>query len=197
MPLGDYSKQEVRSLAEKAGIHVASKPDSQEICFVTDSDYADFIMERAESELIHEGNYVDDSGKPLGRHRGIFRYTVGQRKGLGISMGRPVYVKKICAEKNEVVLGYAEDIRCREIECGNMNFLSIPEPGKGENIYCRTKVRYSYAEQDATVKKVGEDRFRVIFDEPVRFAAPGQSAVFYDKDDCIIGGGIIKDVIYD
>ena len=197
MPLGRYSKEEVRSIAQEAGIRVASKPDSQEICFVTDGGYADFIKEHADGKIPPEGNFVDGTGKVLGTHKGIIHYTVGQRKGLGIAFGHPVYVKKLCADRNEVVLGTAEEIRCRAIVCRDLNFMSIPEPSEGQQIDCQVKVRYRHAGQSAKLEKVGKDRVMLTFDEPVRSAAPGQSAVFYDKDGCVIGGGIIEAAVFD
>ena len=127
MPLGEYSKAEVREIAAKAGIEVASKPDSQEICFVTDGDYADFIINHENGAVPGEGNYVDESGNILGRHKGIIHYTVGQRKGLGVAFGHPMYIKEIRADKNEIVLSDLEQT-CREILCRGMNFMSIPEP---------------------------------------------------------------------
>ena len=131
MPLGEYSKAEVREIAAKAGIEVASKPDSQEICFVTDGDYADFIINHENGAVPGEGNYVDESGNILGRHKGIIHYTVGQRKGLGVAFGHPMYIKEIRADKNEIVLSDLEQT-CREILCRGMNFMSIPEPEEGE-----------------------------------------------------------------
>ncbi len=197
MPLGTYSKEEVRKIAEEAGIKVASKPDSQEICFVTDGNYADFIKEHADAEVPAEGNFVDGTGKVLGTHKGIIHYTVGQRKGLGIAFGHPVYVKKLLADRNEVVLGTLEEIRCKAIICRDLNFMSIPEPSYGQKIPCQVKVRYRHAGQPALLEKIGEDRVRITFEEPVRSAAPGQSAVFYDENDCVIGGGIIEDTVFD
>ena len=197
MPLGTYSKKEVRRIAEEAGITVASKPDSQEICFVTDGNYADFIKEHADEKVPAEGSFVDGTGKVLGTHKGIIHYTVGQRKGLGIAFGHPVYVKKLCADRNEVVLGTKEEIRCRAIICRDLNFMSIPEPLPGQKIDCQVKVRYRHAGQAALLEKIGEDRVKVTFEKPVRSAAPGQSAVFYDESGCIIGGGIIDDTVFE
>ena len=192
MPLGSYSKDEVRKIAEEAGIRVASKPDSQEICFVTDGNYADFIEEHADSEVPGAGNFVDTNGKILGKHKGIIHYTVGQRKGLGIAFGHPVYVQKIDAARNEVVLGTAEEVQRTEITCRDLNFMSIPKPAIGDKVRCQVKVRYRHAGQSALLEMIGEDRVRITFEEPVRSAAPGQSAVFYDENDCVIGGGVIE-----
>lgn len=194
MPLAAYSKQQVRAIAEQAGIQVASKPDSQEICFVTDGDYADFIRGHTSAEIPGQGNFVDENGKVLGRHKGIIHYTVGQRKGLGIALGRPAYIKKICADTNEIVLSTDAD-RCNEIICKDLNFLSIPEPKTSEKLRCQVKVRYRHAGEYATLEKTDDDRMKISFDGPVRFAAPGQSAVFYDDDGCVVGGGIIAETV--
>ncbi|MBR6427559.1 MAG: tRNA 2-thiouridine(34) synthase MnmA [Clostridia bacterium] len=197
MPLGAYSKREVRSIAEKAGLQVAAKPDSQEICFVTKGNYADFITYRKGVDFRpDEGNFVDESGKVLGRHRGIIHYTVGQRKGLSISLGCPVYVKEIRAEKNEIVLSASPDgPDCKTLVCRDLNFMSVDEPRTGERISCRVKVRYRHSGQSALIEKTAADTVAVTFYEPVRFAAPGQSAVFYDRNGYLIGGGIISEIV--
>ncbi len=194
MPLGGYSKQEVRAIAAEAGLEIASKADSQEICFVTDGDYADFIRKNAGCEIPGEGNFVDESGRILGVHKGLMHYTVGQRKRLGIALGHPAYIREIRPDTNEIVLGRADETYCRGIRCLDMNFMSIPEPGPGEKIRCQVKVRYRHPGQPAAVEKAGDGLFDVTFEEPVRSAAPGQSAVFYDGDGCVIGGGVIAGV---
>ena len=196
MPLGDYSKAEVRKIAEEAGIRVASKPDSQEICFVTDGNYADFIIDHENGAVPGQGNYVDEEGNVLGRHKGIIHYTVGQRKGLGVAFGHPVYIKEIRADRNEIVLSGYEETYCKAIICRDLNFMSIPEPGEGETVRCQIKVRYRHSGQYGFLEKIDEDRYKVSFDQPVRFAAPGQSAVFYDDNDCLLGGGFISEVIF-
>lgn len=196
MPLGEYSKSDVRKIAEEAGIQVASKPDSQEICFVSDENYADFIRDHENGAVPGEGNYVDEEGNVLGRHRGIIHYTVGQRKGLGVAFGHPMYIKEIRADRNEIVLSGYEETYCKAILCSDLNFMSIPEPETGEALRCQAKVRYRHSGQFALLEKIDKDRVRISFDEPVRFAAPGQSAVFYDQDDCLLGGGVISEVIY-
>ncbi|MBQ7715155.1 MAG: tRNA 2-thiouridine(34) synthase MnmA [Clostridia bacterium] len=197
MPLGEYSKDEVRSIAEKAGLKVASKPDSQEICFVPDDDHAGFIIDRMNGSVPPEGNYVDESGKVIGKHKGIIHYTVGQRRRLGIALGQRAYVKKICPETNEIVIGTADDVFCRTITCRDLNFMGIGEPGIGEKIRCSVKVRYRHPGQAALVESIGEDLVKITFDGPVRSAAPGQSAVFYDDYGRIIGGGIISHILFD
>ncbi|MBR5712339.1 MAG: tRNA 2-thiouridine(34) synthase MnmA [Lachnospiraceae bacterium] len=192
MPLGGYTKQEVRRIAEELSIPVADKPDSQEICFVTDGHYSDFVADNAETEIPGAGNFVDSEGRILGRHRGITHYTVGQRKGLGIALGFPAYVTQIRPAQNEVVLGTDDDLFTREVVCGDVNWLSVAPPADGETILGRAKVRYHHEAQTAQIVPVGEDSVKLVFDEAVRAAAPGQSAVFYDDDDCVIGGGIIR-----
>ncbi len=191
MPLGKYSKEEVRSIAEKAGLNVASKPDSQEICFVPDGSYADFIKKNMDGELPPEGNFVDEEGNILGTHKGIFRYTVGQRKRLGIALGYPVYIKEIRPDKNEILLVKDDDTFCREIFCRDLNFMGAPEPAEGDAFRSQIKVRYRHPGQYAMVERISGDRVRILFEEPVRAATPGQSAVFYDDNDCLLGGGII------
>lgn len=195
MPLGALSKQEVRDIANKAGIQVASKPDSQEICFVTDGDYADFISRNSDAVIPGEGCFVDESGKILGKHKGIIHYTVGQRKGLGIALGYPAYIKKINADTNEIVLGTTEETGCKAIICNDLNFMSIAGLKENERINCPVKIRYRHQGQSAVLVKDGDYRIRVEFDKPVRSAAPGQSAVFYDKRGFLIGGGIITEAI--
>ena len=191
MPLGDLSKQEVRSIAEQAGLSVAAKRDSQEICFVPDGNYAGYIEENAGVSLPGEGFFVDEEGNRVGKHKGIIRYTVGQRKGLGLALGYPVYVKEIRPEVNEVVIADERSLYRDSIICGDLNFMSIPGLRKGDFLNCRVKIRYHHPLQDAVIEAVGQDRIRVSFPNPVRAPAPGQSAVFYDEDGCVIGGGII------
>ena len=192
MPLGKLSKQEVRDIAKKAELPVASKPDSQEICFVTDGDYADYIENAALEKTPPEGNFVDEEGNILGKHKGIHHYTIGQRKGLGIALGHPIFVKEINADKNEVVLSEEEALFNREVIVRDVNFMSIEGLSEGEKLRCQAKVRYHHNPQNATIENMESGRVRILFDEPVRAASPGQSAVFYDENDCVIGGGIIE-----
>ena len=192
MPLGGLAKSEVRAIAERAGLPVADKADSQEICFVTDGEYADYIEQNSENYIPCEGNFVDESGAVIGRHKGLIHYTVGQRRGLGLAMGRPVYVKRIDAEKNEVVISGEESLYTREIFCGSLNFQSIPDIAVGQQTAANVKIRYRHSSQPAVITKCGSDMVRVLFDSPVRAATPGQSAVFYDDNGCVIGGGIIE-----
>ena len=191
MPLGQLSKAEVREIAKTAGIPVAEKPDSQEICFVTDGRYADYVEEHAGQPLPGEGNFVDACGQILGRHQGIHRYTVGQRKGLGIAVGQPVYVQKIDAAANRIVLGDAASLRTDTVLCGDLHFMGMREPAAGESFAANVKIRYHHPAQDAVCEMLTDGRLRVRFRQPVRAAAPGQSAVFYDRSGCVLGGGII------
>lgn len=235
MPLGKYTKDQVRQIAQEADLPVAHKPDSQEICFVTDGHYADFIEAyvkkknaqipadpAAEStagsaeesttdssaESIAEsdaaaagtpllkvpgpGNFVDEAGNVLGRHKGITHYTIGQRKGLGIALGRPIYVKEIRADSDEVVLSDEPALFSNIVMVRDVNFLSIPGMAPGEQLRARAKVRYHHEAAPAVLEMQEDGCVKITFDQPVRAAAPGQSSVFYDENDCVIGGGIIK-----
>ena len=196
MPLGNMSKDEVRQIAKKAGIPVAQKPDSQEICFVEDGHYADYVETNAEkfgfSDLLKgEGNFVDESGKILGRHKGIYHYTIGQRKGLGIAMGYPVFVKEIRPETNEVVLSEEDALFSDTVFCRDLNFMSLEDIKEGEEINASVKIRYRHEGGRAILTRVDKDTIKIVFDKPQRAATAGQSAVFYDDSDCVIGGGII------
>ena len=194
MPLGRLTKDEVRQIARYAGLPVASKPDSQEVCFVTNGTYADFIEKTADAALPGEGFFIDEAGNILGKHKGIIRYTVGQRKGLGIALGVPVYVKEIRAETNEVVLGDAQSLFCKALICRDVHFLSVSGLQESEAIPCTVKIRYHHNGHSASIAMARDGRVAVSFDKPVRAPAPGQSAVFYDKEERVIGGGIIDEV---
>ncbi len=192
LPLGSLTKTEVRKMAEEAGISVAAKADSQEICFVPDGNYADYIEKNAGTGLPGEGNFVDEEGRVLGIHKGIFHYTVGQRRGLGLPLGYPAYVKKIEPGKNQVVIGNEESLYRDAIICRDVNYMSIPGLDEGEELPCLIKIRYHHAGQTGRIVPAGKDRVRVYFEKAVRGPAPGQSAVFYDAEGCVIGGGIIE-----
>ncbi len=195
MPLGELSKAEVRKIAQDAGLEVASKADSQEICFVTDGSYAEYIEKNASPEDLKEGYFVDTEGNVLGKHKGIIHYTVGQRKGLGIALGYPIYVKEIRVDRNEVVISDDASLYRRELLCSELNFMSIPGLKEGESVPCTVKIRYHHDGTPARIMMTGNDALKVSFDEPVRAATPGQSAVFYDDDGNVIGGGIISEVL--
>ena len=192
MPLGRLSKSEVREIAQFAGIPVAEKADSQEICFVPDGNYADFIEEHAAQPLPPEGDFTDLSGTVLGRHRGIYRYTVGQRRGLGIAAGKPAYVQKIDASANRIVLGDAASLLTRDVLCGDLCFMGIPEPLPGAELAAAVKIRYHHPAQAAVCKMLDGGLLHIRFQEPVRAAAPGQSAVVYDDAGRVLCGGVIR-----
>ena len=187
MPVGVYEKDEIRKIAEQIGLPVAKKKDSQEICFVPDKDYAGFIEENTEHK-IKEGNYVLEDGTVIGRHKGITHYTIGQRKGLNLAMGHPVFVTEIRPESNEVVIGENEDLFKRELVCDRINFMSIPD--LKEDMRVMAKIRYNHRGASAVIHREDEDKIRVIFDEPQRAITPGQAVVFYDGE-YVAGGGII------
>ncbi len=187
MPVGDYEKPEIRRIAKKLGLAVADKPDSMEICFVPDGDYAGFIRANSGRE-IPEGNFVTADGRVLGRHKGITHYTVGQRKGLNIPMGHPAFVTEIRAETNEVVIGEAGDVFTDRLRCSCLNFMAVPDI-EGE-LPVVAKIRYNHRGARAVVRRTGLDEAEVVFEEPVRAVTPGQAVVFYDGD-YVAGGGTI------
>ena len=187
-PLGEMTKQEARQMAESIGFTNARKHDSQDICFVPDGDYVSFI-ERTTGENFEKGDFVDLYGKTLGRHEGIIKYTIGQRKGLGIAFGEPIYVVKKDISTNSVILGKNSDLFSTTLTATNVNLIScdkITEP-----IRVKAKIRYNQKEQPATVIQIDNDRIQVTFDEPQRAITKGQSVVLYDED-IVVGGGIIE-----
>lgn len=188
MPVGAYSKDEIRRMAGELGLRVAGKPDSQEICFIPDNDYARFIEENAGKEL-PAGNFVDRDGNILGRHKGITHYTVGQRKGLNLSMGHPVFVVEIRPETNEVVIGENEDVFSRTLWCGKLNWMAV-DGLHGRERRFTAKIRYGHKGAPCTVREIGEDLAECEFDEPQRAVTPGQAVVFYDGE-YVAGGGTI------
>lgn len=191
MPAGEYTKDEIRRMAKQIGLNTASKPDSQEICFIPDQDYGRFI-ERDMGREPEKGNFVTRDGRVLGRHRGIIHYTVGQRKGLGLALGRPVFVTEIRPETNEVVIGEAEDVFTDRLACTHLNFMAFSGLEKPRRVLA--KIRYSHEGVMATIEKAGDDRIECRFDTPVRAVTPGQAAVFYDEDGRVAcGGEIIRD----
>lgn len=189
MPVGAYEKSQVRAIAEELGLYVAHKPDSMEICFVPDQDYARFIEENS-GKKIPEGNFVTTDGKIVGRHRGITHYTVGQRKGLNLSMGKPVFVLEIRPETNEVVIGDGTEVYADRLICSDLNFMSVPD--FPDDFPVVAKIRYNHRGTKAHVRRIDGDRAEVIFEEPVRAVTPGQAVVFYDGEYVAGGGTIIK-----
>ena len=191
MPCGAYSKTEIREIAEKIGLEVFRKKDSQEICFVPDNNHGRFI-EKFTGKTLNPGNFVDKNGKVLGKHKGIVNYTIGQRKGLGIALGKPMFVTDIIPEKNQVVLGEEEDIFKTELIAKDINLIPF-DSFEGE-MEVTAKVRYSAKPAAATIIQLDKDRVRVKFEEKQRAITKGQSVVFYDKD-IVVGGGIIEQIL--
>lgn len=188
MPLGAYTKDEIRAIAESIDLPVAKKPDSMEICFIPDKDYAGFIEKNTEVH-VPKGNYVSTSGEILGRHEGIIHYTVGQRKGLNLAMGRPVFVTEIRPETNEVVIGDNEDVFAPALLCSHLNSMSVPSFESGMEVFA--KIRYNHKGAPAVLERTGEDELVVRFKDPQRAITPGQAVVFY-QGDYVAGGAIIE-----
>jgi len=188
MPVGDYTKEEIRAMAKQIGLRTADKPDSQEICFIPDHDYAGFIDRQSGVQAPLEGNFVSRDGRILGRHKGITHYTIGQRKGLGIALGTPVFVTELRPETNEVVLGSNEEVFGTAAYADHLNFMSIPDL-EGE-MEVTAKIRYSHQGAPCRIRKVERDKVRCDFIEPVRAITPGQAVVFY-QGDVVVGGGCI------
>ena len=187
MPIGDYTKEQVRKIAEDIGLMVAGKPDSMEICFVPDNDYASFI-EKETGVTSVPGDFVDVDGNVIGKHKGVIHYTVGQRKGLGIALGKPAFVVAIRPEHNQVVIGEDRDVYTERLYAKNLNFMAvddIPEP-----VHVKAKIRYSHEGAYCTVRKIDSDTIECIFDQPVRAVTPGQAVVLYDGE-YVLGGGTI------
>ena len=187
-PLGNMQKTEVRAIAEESGFVNADKPDSQDICFVPNGDYAS-VIELQTGKRPVEGNFVDKQGNILGRHKGVIHYTIGQRKRLGISHTEPLYVCGICPQDGNVILGSNDDLFSREADISDFNWIS-GKVFEGE-FRCKAKIRYRHPEQWATVLPTGADTVHITFDEPQRAITPGQAAVLYDGD-IVLGGGTIK-----
>lgn len=187
-PLGNMTKREVRTLAKQYGFVNANKPDSQDICFVPDGDYAS-VIERQTGNPPVQGWFVDKHGNVLGKHNGIIHYTIGQRKGLGIASAEPLYVCAICPKDGNVVLGHHGDLFSREAKVSDFNWISGTAPTN--TFRCRAKIRYRQPEQWATVTPTGEATVHIAFDEPQRAVTPGQAAVLYDGD-VVLGGGTIQ-----
>ncbi len=187
-PLGEMTKKEARKLAEKYGFVTAQKHDSQDICFIPDGDYAKFIEEYLNKTYKH-GKFVDRSGKVLGEHKGIIRYTIGQRKGLGLSLPAPMYVFEKDMDKNEVILCSNEELFSKELDVDEVNWIFWDDVPK--TFRAMAKIRYNQKEEPATITLTENNSVHIVFDEPQRAIAKGQAAVFYDGD-TVIGGGTIR-----
>ncbi len=187
MPIGEYKKDRVREIADEAGLPVAHKPDSMEICFVPEGDYASYI-EEAKGVKSDSGNFVDMQGNVLGRHKGIIHYTVGQRKGLNLALGYPAFVVRIKPETNEIVVGRLEDNLSEKVYISHVNHMS--EQNFSEYKTYLGKIRYNHGGSHCTVRRLEDDLYECIFTEPQRAVTPGQALVLYDGS-LIAGGGTI------
>lgn len=187
-PLGNYTKQQVREIAEENGFVNARKHESQDICFVPDGDYSKFI-EYYTGKTYPCGDFVDMNGKRLGEHKGIIRYTIGQRRGLGLSLPASMYVVEKDVDNNKVILGFNDDLFKKEVNVKNISFTACDGLDKPERLCA--KIRYNQKEQPATVTQTDENHFTIVFDEPQRAITKGQAAVLYDGD-TVVGGGTIE-----
>jgi tRNA-uridine 2-sulfurtransferase len=185
-PVGDLEKGMVREHARELGLDVAEKPDSHEICFVADGDHAGFL--ERQGRMAGAGVIRDQSGHVVGRHMGVHRFTVGQRKGLGLSSPIPLYVVGIDAEENAVTVGPKGALERRTLSASGVNWIAGAPPASGTRVTAR--IRHRHREADASLDPIGDDRVQVAFDEPQSAVAPGQAVVFYD-DDVVVGGGWI------
>lgn len=189
MPVGDHDKDEIRELAQSLDLPVAAKPDSQDICFVPDNDYAAVVRREARADKIPApGQFVTAAGEILGQHKGIIHYTVGQRKGLNLAMGHPVFVTEIRPETNEVVIGEAQDVYSDSLVCDDLNFMAVEDIA--EPLEVTAKIRYSHAGEACVIEKMQNGQVRCSFKKPVRAVTPGQAVVFY-QNDYVLGGGTI------
>ncbi|MBQ0059426.1 MAG: tRNA 2-thiouridine(34) synthase MnmA, partial [Lachnospiraceae bacterium] len=186
-PLGNMRKSEVRQLAEANSFINAAKPDSQDICFVPDGDYGNFL-ERYTGKRYEPGAFLDTEGNVLGTHKGTVRYTIGQRKGLGIALGKPMYVKAINVKDNTVTLCEDHDLYSDSLTATEFNWISGEAPTTA--IKCQAKIRYRHKEHPATAYPMPDGTVHVTFEQPQRAITPGQAVVLYD-DDIVLGGGRI------
>ena len=187
-PLADFeSKEEIRKIATENKLRVANKPDSEDICFIPDGDYKKFLENNSNIKQ-NIGNIVNKEGKILGKHRGLYNYTIGQRKGLGISNPVPLFVLGFNKEKNEVIVGEEKELYQKEVYVKDINLLLVDEII--EPIRVKTKIRYAAKEAESLIYKIDDNTLKIVFDEPQRGVTPGQSAVFY-IDNIVFGGGKI------
>ncbi len=187
LPLGDMTKEQLRAEARAHGLSSADSPDSQEICFIPDGNYAGYIEDRIGKSM--PGDFVDEEGRVIGKHEGIINYTVGQRKGLGISLGARAFVKEIDPTTNRVIISL-EAPMSGTVTVSGMVFSGISEPDPGEEKRLFVKLRYQAPPIDCTVKFLGQGRAKLVLSEPARSLTPGQSAVLYDADTVVAGGFI-------
>ncbi len=194
-PLGEMQKPAVRVMASEAGLNVATKPDSQEICFIPGGDYSTFLAayldEQGENLPDSSGELVTASGEVLGRHTGIHSFTVGQRKGLGLTSANPLYVLNIHPDTHQVTVGADEDLMSRELRAERVNWISVPNLPAGDSLRVYVKIRHRHEPASATLSSDGGTLAFALFDEPQRAITPGQSAVFYRGDEVVGGGWIL------
>lgn len=191
MPCGDFTKDRIREIAKEIGLDVHNKKDSEEICFIPDNNHGRYICEAAPNK-VRPGNFVDKHGNVLGQHKGIVYYTIGQRKGLGLALGRPVFVTDINPVTNTVVVGPEEDIFKTSLVCKDINLISIDKLEGPMEV--EAKIRYSARPAKATISPMENGRVKVSFEDKQRAITKGQSVVFY-KDDLVVGGGIIESLL--
>lgn len=187
MPVGAYHKEEIRRIANEIGLTVAAKPDSQDICFIPGNNHAAYI-EKVTGRKNEPGDFMDMKGNVIGRHEGIAKYTIGQRKGLGLPMGERVFVTRIIPETNQVVIGGPEDVYADRLIADGVNWMSVADIT--EPVRAVAKIRYSHGGAACTVRRLSGTRIECVFDEPVRAVTPGQAVVLYDGE-YVMGGGII------
>ncbi len=189
-PVGDYPKANVRRIAGELGLDVANKKDSQDLCFLGNNDYRDFLRIYA-PEVMVTGPIMTSTGEILGKHRGLSNYTIGQRKGLGISYSEPLYVLAMNPYKNALVVGTRAELGRDQLEAANFNWVCGVAPADAA-FRAEVKIRYRSRPQSALVRMLGSERVRIVFDEPQRDITPGQAAVVYQDDICLGGGVIVK-----
>ena len=187
LPLAELSKDKTRQIAESQGLATAEKKDSQDICFVANGKYVEFIESYTGKEY-PEGDFIDINGKVLGRHKGIIRYTIGQRKGLGIALNEPMYVKEVNVDNNTVMLARDEELYSSELIAKDINLISVEKIA--EPMEVMAKIRYRHNPAQATVTQISENEIKVVFKEPQRAITRGQAVVLYDGD-TVVGGGTI------
>jgi len=188
-PLGDIKKDEVRAIAQDLGLTGALKPESREICFIPDSDYKGFLIKQVGSHILKTGDIIDTEGNIVGRHSGIYGFTIGQRKGLKIPSTGPYYVRALDVKCNRVIVGRKGDLYAKGLIVKDINWIAISRLD-GE-LKVKTKIRYKHKEADSVITSEDGDRVRVIFKQPQKAVTPGQAAVFYQGSE-VIGGGWIE-----
>jgi tRNA-specific 2-thiouridylase len=193
LPIGEFEKPRVREIAHELNLPVYNKPDSQEICFVPNQDYAGLVQRRS-PDTFHEGEVVNTRGETIGTHAGHQHFTIGQRKGLGVAMGHRIFVADIDPESNRVTVGEKDAIMRSGLIARQINMLSSRLPRDGSPVTCTAKIRYNHAPQPASAFISGDDELTVRFDDPQSAITPGQAVVLYD-DDIVLGGGWIDEAL--